>query len=81
MRKDGVIYIKINEFMHVCGHGDMGTCTHQVLAATLPLSQPGGQNSSPSSYNKVDYISSSQHEKASLHACTKSYTYLGFNMD
>ena len=25
-----------------CGHVDMGTCPHQVLAATLTLSQPGG---------------------------------------
>ena len=72
MRKDGVICIKINKFRRACGHGDMGTCTHQVLAATLPLSQPGGQNMSPSSYNQVDCINSSQHEKASLHACTKS---------
>ena len=27
----------------VCGHVDVGTCPHQVLAATLTLSQPGGQ--------------------------------------
>ena len=26
-----------------CGHVDVGTCPHQVLAATLTLSQPGGQ--------------------------------------
>ena len=25
-----------------CGHVDVGTCPHQVLAATLTLSQPGG---------------------------------------
>ena len=25
-----------------CGHVDEGTCPHQVLAATLTLSQPGG---------------------------------------
>ena len=24
-----------------CGHVDVGTCLHQVLAATLTLSQPG----------------------------------------
>ena len=27
---------------HVCGHVDVGTCPHQVLPATLTLSQPGG---------------------------------------
>ena len=27
-----------------CGHVDMGTRPHQVLATTLTLSQPGGQN-------------------------------------
>ena len=54
MRKDGVICLKINKFRCACGHGDMGTCTHQVLAATLPLPQPGGQNTSPSSYDQVD---------------------------
>ena len=26
-----------------CGHVDVGMCPHQVLAATLTLSQPGGQ--------------------------------------
>ena len=26
-----------------CGHVDEGTCPHQVLAATLTLSKPGGQ--------------------------------------
>ena len=26
-----------------CGHVDVGMCLHQVLAATLTLSQPGGQ--------------------------------------
>ena len=25
-----------------CGHVDKGTCPHQVLVATLTLSQPGG---------------------------------------
>ena len=25
-----------------CGHVDVGMCQHQVLAATLTLSQPGG---------------------------------------
>ena len=25
-----------------CGHVDMGMCPHQVLAANLTLSQPGG---------------------------------------
>ena len=28
--------------MRACGHVDVGTCPHQVLAATLTLSQPGG---------------------------------------
>ena len=27
---------------HACGHGDVGTCPHQVFAVTLTLSQPGG---------------------------------------
>ena len=26
-----------------CGHVDVGTCPHQILPATLTLSQPGGQ--------------------------------------
>ena len=30
-------------FRRACGHVDVGTCPHQVLAATLTLSQPGGQ--------------------------------------
>ena len=29
-------------FRRACGHVDQGTCPHQVLAATLTLSQPGG---------------------------------------
>ena len=27
-----------------CGHVDVGTCPHKVLAATLTLSQPGGED-------------------------------------
>ena len=32
----------MNEGRRACGHGDMGTGPHQVLAATLMLFQPGG---------------------------------------
>ena len=32
----------MNEGRLACGHGDMGTGPHQVLAATLMLFQPGG---------------------------------------
>jgi len=30
-------------FRRACGHVDVGTCPHHVLAHTLTLSQPGGQ--------------------------------------
>ena len=41
-----VIYILplpfiFNLIRRACGHVDVGTCPHQVLAATLTLSQPG----------------------------------------
>ena len=36
-----------------CGHVDVGTCPHQVLAATLTLSHPGGQIM-PTQYTGVD---------------------------
>ena len=29
-------------YRRACGHVDVGTCPHQVLAATLTLSQPRG---------------------------------------
>jgi hypothetical protein len=29
-------------YRRACEHVDVGTCPHQVLAATLTLSQPGG---------------------------------------
>jgi hypothetical protein len=29
-------------YRRACGHVDVGTCSHQVLTATLTLSQPGG---------------------------------------
>ena len=32
-----------NKAQWACGHVDVGTCPHQLLAATLTLSQPGGQ--------------------------------------
>ena len=34
---------RISKCRRACGHVDEGTCPHQVLAATLTLSQPGGQ--------------------------------------
>ena len=33
----------ILELEYACGHMDVGRCPHQVLAATLTLSQPEGQ--------------------------------------
>ena len=33
----------LNNVRRACGYVDVGTCPHQVLAATLTLSQPGGQ--------------------------------------
>ena len=35
--------IRYRDIRRVCGHVDVGMCPHQVLAATLTLSQPGGQ--------------------------------------
>ena len=34
---------ELGTIRRACGHVDVGTCPHQVLAATLTLSQPGGQ--------------------------------------
>ena len=52
----------------VCGHGDMGTGPHQVLAATLILFQPGGEDyahrilMSPPSFER--------HRRTWNHLCT-----------
>ena len=35
-------YFNSIQARHACGHVDVGTCPHQVLAATLTLSQPWG---------------------------------------
>ena len=35
--------LQVRKYRRACGHLDVGTCPHQVLAATLTLSQPGGQ--------------------------------------
>ena len=35
-----ILYVYVRR---ACGHVDVGTSPHQVLAATLTLSQPGGQ--------------------------------------
>ena len=32
----------MDTFRHACGHVDVGTCLHQVLAGTLTLFQQGG---------------------------------------
>ena len=34
-------------YRRACEHVDVGTCPHQVLAATLTLSQPGGADYAP----------------------------------
>ena len=38
-----VCWLQISNSRRACGHVDVWTCPHQVLAATLTLSQPGGQ--------------------------------------
>ena len=38
-----IIFIFLSTLRRACGHVDEGTCPHQVLAATLTLSQPGEQ--------------------------------------
>ena len=45
-----------------CGHVDVGTCPHQVLAATLTLSQPGGRLCPP--YILVSTPSFENHRRA-----------------
>jgi hypothetical protein len=41
--QDFLIRLGIKPFIRrTCGHVDVGTCPHQVLASTLTLSQPGG---------------------------------------
>ena len=39
---DNIYIIYTYNVRHACGHVDVGTCPHQVLTATLTLSQPGG---------------------------------------
>ena len=34
--------LEVHRLRRTCGHVDVGTCPHQVLAATLTLSQPEG---------------------------------------
>ena len=41
--KNHWLYTTVSLNRRACGHVDVGTCPHQVLAATLTLSQPGGQ--------------------------------------
>ena len=40
--KSDTAFSLIKYCRRACGHVDVGTCPHQVLAATLTLSQPGG---------------------------------------
>ena len=44
-----LLWLLINEtvFRCACGHGDMRTSPHKVLAATLTLFQPGGDRLYP----------------------------------
>ena len=43
--KPCIFFSVVQQFLsrRACGGVDVGTCPHQVLAATLTLSQPGGQ--------------------------------------
>ena len=50
-----------------CGHVDEGTCPHQVLAATLTLSQPGGADYAHSIL--VSTPSFESHRRACLEYC------------
>ena len=50
-----------------CGHVDVGTCPHQVLAATLTLSQPRGARLCPPYTALVSSPSFESHRRACLH--------------
>ena len=43
-------YVYSLQYRRACGHVDEGMCPHQVLVATLTLSQPGGGQIMPILY-------------------------------
>ena len=54
--KTALAVSKVMTCRRACGHVDVGTCPHQVLAATLTLSQPGGADYAPASVLAPPYV-------------------------